>query len=684
MNKINKILAIVAISLAFMLAGCTEPSGSLELPTIFSDNMVLQQNENVNIWGKSAAKSTVKIETSWGQVVETQADNSGEWKTTIPTVGAGGPYNINIKSGNQEISIDNVMLGEVWLASGQSNMEMSLDGWPPTDLVENSERHIAESENSNIRMFTVVKATSITPKDDATGEWQMASPETTGGFSATAYFFAKKIYEELNIPVGIIHTSWGGTPIEAWISGEKLETDQDYSEIAEKLKEQRKQQAVYDKWLDSLDSKEVYTNHLNPHPFKGLDVFDSYFTNQNLDFSNWESIDLPNMIENSAIGEFDGVVWFKKEVVIPSSWDGKDLVLSLGEIDDMDVVYLNGEIVGATEEEGFWQTKRFYNIPADKFVSGKAIFTIKLIDTQGGGGFSGQSKELALYLEEDNSEKLSLAGEWKYQVAAELAGRTLYLFNPENNDYNNRPELEISLSSHTPTVLYNAMIAPVVPYNLKGFIWYQGETNVGRANQYMRLKKLLIDDWREKFNNDDASFYYVQLAPWHYNDINGSSSANLRDAQRRSISENKNSGMAVTLDIGNNDNIHPGKKQEVGERLALWALKDKYEKDIVYSGPLYKEKNISKNKITITFVCSNNGLVINKDVPNQFEIAGVDNVYYPANVEVIGEDLIRVHSTKVDEPKNVRYAYKNGAVASLFNGEGLPAPSFTTEEEIDN
>ncbi len=683
MCKFLKNVVLAMFSLSLVMVGCQSYKQEFSLPSVFSDNMVLQQNENVNFWGKAKENTKVVVEASWGETVETTSNSLGEWKIQIPTINAGGPFTVKVKNVDSEISINNVMLGEVWLASGQSNMEMSLAGWPPTDLIENADETIANSANENIRMFTVTKNVSIVEMDDVDGSWQVASPETAGSFSATAYFFAKKIYEEINIPIGIIHSSWGGTPIEAWISGEKIATDTDFEEIASKLKEQQKQQDIYDNWLTALENKKVQATQENPHAFKGLDVFDAYFTNDNLDFSNWEAIELPNMIENSAIGNFDGVVWFKKEIVIPNSWEGKNIVMSLGAIDDMDVTYINGKVVGATEEEGFWQVKRFYNIAASDFDTGNAVITIKMIDTQGGGGFSGSAKDLALYVEGNESEKISLAGEWKYKVAAELVGSTMYYFNPENDDYANRPKLEMSLNSHTPTVLYNAMIAPILPYNLQGFIWYQGETNVGRANQYIRLKSLLINDWRERFNNSEASFYYVQLAPWHYNNVAGTSSANLRDAQRRSL-ENQNSGMAVTLDVGNVDNIHPGKKKEVGERLALWALKDKYEKDIAFSGPLFKEKEISKNKIIVSFVCNEGGLVIDKNVPNQFEIAGENNVFYPAQVKIIDDSKIEVSSSKVSKPVNVRYAYTNGAVASFYNGTGLPSPSFTTEDEIDN
>ncbi|HKL71235.1 MAG TPA: sialate O-acetylesterase [Marinilabiliaceae bacterium] len=682
MKTINWVFKSLFVILGLQVIVSCQPKTDLELPAIFSDNMVLQQNQNITIWGVGNPKSKVLISADWGTQSETTVNADSTWKTTLSTIDAGGPYNISISSEAQKIEINNVLLGEVWLGSGQSNMEMPLAGWPPMDTIEHSAATIANADNPNIRMFTVVKNTSSIPLNNLTGSWELSSPETAGDFSATAYFFALKLYEELNVPIGIIHSSWGGSPIEAWISNDMLSIDTDFKEITEKLKSQSAEQKKYNQWLSGLKSVNIVPSNENKHPFKGVDVFNSYFTNPKLETSDWNSMKLPGNIEQTEMGEFDGVVWFRKEFVIPTSWEGKELTVSLGAIDDMDVTYLNGNVIGAYEEAGFWQTERKYTVAGDNVKSGEAIISIKMIDTQGGGGFTSAASTMSIHPTNDPSVALSLAGDWKYKVAAEITGGKMYLFDPETDEYANRPKVELAITSHTPSAIYNAMIAPLLPYTIKGAIWYQGETNVGRANQYMRLTSMLITDWRNRFKNEEMPFYYVQLAPWHYNDPSSSSSANLREAQRRML-HIPNSGMAVTLDIGNLDNIHPAKKKEVGERLSLWALNNEYEIETPYTGPMFTNKEIAGNKIILNFNFVNGGLEIRKEVPNQFEISDENGQFHTAQAKVVG-DKIEVSSDKVKAPVDVRYAYKNGSQASIFNGAGLPAPSFTTENEIED
>ncbi|WP_255297548.1 sialate O-acetylesterase [Anaerophaga thermohalophila] len=419
----------------------------------------------------------------------------------------------------------------------------------------------------------------------------------------------------------------------------------------------------------------------NKEPFKNLDVFDDYCSHPGTDTESWKTMELPGYFEPT-VGDLDGVIWFRKSFEIPAEWGGKKLIVSLGPIDDMDATYLNGEKIGSTEVPGHWNKERIYTVPPEKVKAGQAVLAVKVIDNQGGGGIYGKPELLTVYPENNKTEALSIAGEWKYKVTAQLEGDELFLFDPKTDVYENRPELSMSLSSHTPTALYNGMIAPLTPYTLQGSIWYQGETNVGRANQYLRLMELLITDWRQQFDNENMPFYYVQLAPWHYNDIEGISSANLREAQRRAM-QIPHTGMAVTLDIGDINTIHPANKADVGKRLALWALANDYGKDIVYSGPLPEDVEIQNNKIIITFKHAEEGLIIEEDAPNQFEIAGEDGNFVPARVNISGNKLI-IFSPELSSPADVRYAYKNGAEASLFNDAGLPAPSFTTEENFED
>ncbi|MGQ1947064.1 sialate O-acetylesterase [Geofilum sp. OHC36d9] len=680
MKIFNRLLNIALLVLPLLtIVSCTTQA-PLEIPAIFSDNMVLQQNSQAVIWGKGQPNSEIVVTGDWGNRATTVVEADSSWQTTLSTIEAGGPYTLTVSGSDTVITINNVMLGEVWLASGQSNMEMPLAGWLPNNPVEHSAEVIAGASNPNIRMFTVARNVTSSPATDVTGSWVVSSPETAGSFSATALFFARKLQAELKIPVGIIHSSWGGTPMEAWISPDMLTIDKDFKDLTKKLKQIAPQEAAYKKWLSGMKSINLETTEENPQPYQGIDIFNQYFTNTETDITNWKSMQLPSSFEATEIGEFDGAVWFAKEIVIPQDWAGKELTLTLGAIDDIDVTYLNGKEIGAHEQEGFWQANRVYTIPAAEVTTGKVRLTVKVLDLQGGGGFMGTDKSMRLFRTDDPSVAISVAGEWKYKVGGQLIAHQLYLFDPEKDSFSKRPKVDLVISSQTPGVLYNAMISPLTPFSLKGTIWYQGEANVGRAGQYMRLTSMLITNWRNRFKNETMPFYYVQLAPWNYGDPSGISSAGLRDAQRRML-DIPNTGMAVTLDIGNVNDIHPAKKQEVGERLALWALANDYGIETPFSGPLLRGHEVIGNKVRLTFEHVYDGLVLKSKIPNQFGIAGKDGVFYPATAKIVNE-TIEVSTPKVKEPVNVRYAYKNGAEASLFNSAGLPAPSFSTEVEI--
>jgi sialate O-acetylesterase len=666
------------IMTTLLFSDCAKDA-KLSLPALFSDNMVLQQNSNAAIWGKATPGTEVTVSGDWGATASGTAADDSTWLLKLTTAEAGGPYTLTVSARKSSITISNVLLGEVWLGSGQSNMEMPLTGRPPYDLIMDSEATIEAADNPDIRMFTVERNISAMPLQDVTGNWQTASPETSGRFSATAYFFARKLNRELNVPIGIIHSSWGGTPAEAWVSGKMLSIDKDFSGTIEQIKEFGPQAELYNEWLHQHESTLISLKD-NKDPLIGIDIFDEYCANPATSTDEWPVMSIPGTFEQSDIGAFDGAVWLRREVEIPAEWEGQDLVLNLGPIDDRDVTYFNGTQIGATEEDGFWQMERIYTIPSEWVNAGRAVIAVRVIDTQGVGGFTGPPEDLTIAPENQPEAAIHLAGDWPYMVVGEIRSNRLYLLNPKDNDFAERPFLSLALTAHTPSVLFNAMIAPLAPYTLKGTIWYQGESNVGRAHQYMRLKSMLVTDWRNQFENPDLSFYYVQLAPWHYNDADGNASAHLREAQRRMM-DLPNTGMISTLDIGNVDNIHPANKTDVGERLALWALARNYQMDVPFSGPLPAEKETIANALHLSFKHAMDALIINEEVPNQFEIAGKDGVFHPAKAEIKGNTLI-LSSARVSAPVDARYAYQNGSEASLFNSAGLPAPTFSTENEI--
>lgn len=453
-------------------------SGQLTVSGIFTDHMVLQQKTKVNVWGWSLPGLNVMVTGNWGKQASAVSDAAGKWKLKLATPVAGGPYNITIKAAGSTITIKDVMIGEVWLASGQSNMDIPLKGWPPGDTIANSAKEISRSAYPAIRFMKVPFKTSAVPLDSVDSKWVVSSPETAGNFSATAYFYAKALYQKLKVPIGIIQSSIGGTPAEAWTSKDRLKT----------------------------------------------------------------------------LGDFDIAV-------------------------------------------------------------------------------------------------------------AELE----------------KQPLNAKLSSNSPTVLFNAMINPLIPYTVKGIIWYQGESNVGRAEQYKRLFPALIKDWREKWGVV-LPFYYVQLAPYIYKAADQHEQGQkLRDAQRYGLKLPK-TGMVTTLDIGYLITAHPPHKQEVGERLARFAFKNQYgENELVASGPLFKKVTASGNGLLITFDFAGTGLIAAPGGLNNFEIAGADKVFVKADAQIYGDNVL-VSNASVIKPIYVRYAWSDSSSGTLFNKEGLPAATFTSEK----
>jgi sialate O-acetylesterase len=315
---------------------------------------------------------------------------------------------------------------------------------------------------------------------------------------------------------------------------------------------------------------------------------------------------LPTYWEADSIGEFDGIVWFRKNIIIPQSWIDKELVLELGPVDDMDRTFVNGVRVGGMEQVGYWSTPRIYTIAKEIVKDSSLTIAVRVLDNGGGGGIWGNGVKMKIH-PKDSDESISLAGDWKYLPVAEYISNKFYVYKIEGEEFYSRPKIPIGISENTPTMLYNGMIAPLIPYGIKGAIWYQGESNSGKPDNYYELLPLLIKNWREDWGEGNFPFYYVQIAPFIY-DPNTRSQV-IRDAQFKTLTV-PNTGMAVTLDIGEVNNIHPADKQDVGKRLALWALAKSYNKKLVYSGPIYKSMKIRKNKIVLSFDQTGKGLVL--------------------------------------------------------------------------
>jgi sialate O-acetylesterase len=660
--------------LALLIVFSCQPTvkKKLTLNSLFSDHMVLQQKENVMIWGKYTPKGKISVKADWGSESSVKADEKGNWKLDLITPESGGPFEVSIFTKDSTITLVDVMVGEVWLASGQSNMEMSLEGYLPNEPINNNLEEIAAADYPDIRSYNVERAISHIPLNESKGQWKVTSPENANKFSATAYFFARKLHQELNIPIGIINSTWGGTPVESWMSREKI-----------------KQLGEFEKQLNALESidtvgiKTYFSNFStvslpsdtsNVNAWNALALEDGAFSQTDFDDSSWSKVNLSGHLEGLDMAiEDDGAFWFRKQVAIADVSSDYKFIVDEG-IDDMDVVYVNGQKIGSTLG---WNSPREYVIPKSILVEGENTIAIRVIDTGYGGGFRGQ-----MILSSNSGEKISIDGEWSYQYTAGLSNLYgnqkfyLYHLNPEAlvkkptgfSRYNSL------FSFDFPGVLYNGMINPLIPFNIKGAIWYQGESNVGRANQYEKIFPGMIEDWRIRWKSN-FPFYFVQIAPFSYkNEL----SPALRDAQRKSLAT-PNTGMAVTMDIGDSISIHPGNKQDVGDRLARLALFNDYGSDIVPSGPLYKSHKISGNKIILEFELFGNKLMVGKLGLSGFEIASFDKVYVPASAKILG-DKIEVFAADVLEPKYVRYAWRDNIVGTLFNTEGLPASSFTTEE----
>lgn len=618
---------------------------------LFTDNMVLQRNIKAPVYGWSEPGTKIVV-TMHGKTATAIAGKDGYWLAKIGPFAAGGPYNLTI-SGPQTITIKNVLVGDVWLCSGQSNMEMGVG------LVNKAQEEIANANYPQIRLFDVPKVPSSTPQRTVNANWQLCTPQTIsaggwGGFSASAYFFGRHLYQTLHVPIGIIDSSWGGTVAEAWTSADSLRSLPDFAsalgQIQRTLKESenRTPEELLQYWYTTNDEGTIQ-NWAKP----------------DFDDSNWEMRAVPGGWDATALLSFDGTGWYRTTFVLPKDWEGKDLELGLGPIDDMDTTWVNGVFVGS--EPGF-NIPRKYTIPATVLKPGKNIIAVRALDTGGEGGINGQPEQVYVRIANAaDSTPISLATNWRFHTGTSLADAR---FSP----------IRFQDNANTPTVLYNGMIAPLVPFGIKGAIWYQGEANVGRAVQYRTLLATLIKDWRVHFGQK-IPFFIVQLAGFQDDPAQPAECgwAELRDAQYLVMKDVPNTGLAVAIDIGDKWDIHPKNKQEVGRRLGLSAQAIAYGQQIAYSGPEYRSMKVEGNSIRLSFTHIDGGLVA-KDNGKLvgFAIAGADMKFVWADATIQGNTVV-VSSPQVEKPIAVRYAWANTPQCNLYNKAGLPAIPFRTD-----
>ena len=643
---------ILLICFSFLL----KTEAKVTLTSIWGDNMVLQQQTQAPIWGESKPNKKVEITTSWDQKKYTiQADAQGKWSTKVATPVAGGPYNITISDG-KKVKLSNVMIGEVWICSGQSNMEMPVAGW---GKVMNYEQEIAEAAYPAIRLFQVKKNTSLAPLkevESTLGGWQECSSATVPEFSALAYFYARALWKELNVPIGVIDCTWGGTPAEAWTNHETLRQVMGFREEMDKL-----ERLGFDpnRMEQAYSEERAHWQSLFTEKDKGMENGKLCWTAPSLSEEDWQTISLPGYWEGKGLKDFDGIIWFRRSLEIPAEWAGKPLTLRLGMIDDEDITYFNG--VEIARGAGY-MTPRTYTIPAKLVKAGKAVLAVRVSDFGGDGGIHGKAEEL--YVEADG-KRISLAGDWKYRIGLSLKG-----FPPA-------PVSPVQSSSY-PTVLFNAMVKPWTAFPIKGVIWYQGEANVGRSEQYGDLFPALITDWRRQWRSD-FPFYFVQLANFmESKEIQPDSEwAALREAQTKALKLDQ-VGMAVTIDIGLADDIHPKNKQEVGRRLALLALAGSYGKNVSSSAPVFQNYIIKGDKMELDFGQKQDGFKIKDTTLKGFTIAGPDRVFYSAEAMVQNGKII-VSSPKVSVPLAARYGWADNPDCNLYGENGLPVAPFRTD-----
>ncbi len=649
----------------------------VELPSLFSDNMVLQQKFNVPFWGKALPGEKVTVKGSWGESAGTIVGQDSLWKVFLKTIKAGGPYEVEVAVGDSITAFENVMLGEVWFCSGQSNMEVPLEG-SLLSPVDNSVEEIAAADYPDIRLFTVRRSLSARAEFNCVGSWSECDATTAAKFSAVGYFFGRALYKDLRVPIGLIHSSWGGTYVQSWISGRYLSSLQEYRSTVAGIDSLQESIDALNEWIRSHPSLSAHRNDLSRMQ-NNLRFDDETCSAKDFNDSSWKSIRLPANWWETSLREFDGAVWFRRTITVPRTWIGSTLVIHLGRIVEMDETWVNGVKVGGMFLSGYPSMPRAYDIPKELVRDGCLTVAVRIIDIDSGGETWNGGAQMQVNRKDDTLNAVSLGGEWKYLPVAEYVGGQFYVYGARGNEFHSRPGLPFDLGPNTPTVLYNGMVAPVIPFGIKGVIWYQGESNADVPSNYYNYEyhfSLLIKSWRALWGEGEFPFYWVQIAPWNY--WQGWKAYFIRDAQRQTLSV-PNTGMAVTLDIGSPTAIHPPNKKDVGARLALWALAKDYGKKVIYSGPLYESMKVRKGEVIISFKCADGGLTFKpfNDQTN-FIIAGRDSVFVRAEVKVVAETLI-VYSPRVKDPVAVRYAWDNAQEATLFNKAGLPASTFRTD-----
>jgi sialate O-acetylesterase len=610
---------------------------------IFGDNMVLQRGKANTIWGWSEPGDHIQVQIG-EQAASAIAGADRRWQVTIQPPPAGGPFTIKI-TGHETVELHNVLVGDVWLCGGQSNMGL------PLQFARNGAEDVKTANYPEIRFFSVEGHPAYLHSDVIAGSWKAVSPETAGRLSAVGFYFARKVQNEIHVPIGMVVDALGGTPAESWTSAEALRPLHDFDIPLAELQRLASEGAL------------EYGNYVM-HWYDRYDIgLKGNWAAPDLDDSSWTPVDIPGGFKELGVPETPALAWFRREIVLPDKLPAGMPLLFLGSIERMDTVYINGRSVGGS---AWVENPRVYPLFGAVLKPGKNVIVIRVLKTKPGGGFLGKPDELHLTLGDKTS--IPLAGKWKGKLSVDARPP-----QPLPIAYENWPVM--------PAVLYEGMLKPIAPLSITGALWYQGEQNSPRGFQYRRILPVMIADWRKLFAQGDFPFYIVSLPafkPRSATPVDGDEWTETRESQALTAASVPNSCLAVTIDTGDADNIHAKDKQPVGERLALCALANQYGKKVVASGPTLKSVDRHSGSIRLHFAHTDGGLVVKGTKLEEFAIAGEDRKWVWADAQIKGKTII-VSSPSVPNPKEVRYAWQSNPAATLFNGAGLPAGPFRTD-----
>lgn len=635
---------VLYIFLLFLISVCS--FSQLKVAGIFGNNAVIQQGIAAPVWGQAIPGATVDVNFA-GTETKTIADENGKWMIRlVPMKADGKSYTLLVKSGTEMLEFKNILLGEVWFASGQSNMQ-----WKVSNGIDNQADEVEKANYPDIRFFTVNSFSSAQPLADIPQkDWQVCTPSSINDFSAVSYFFARSLYLDKKVPVGIIVSARGATNLETWMSQDRLITNPDFTESLSKM-DSTTWNAKVKKFVEAEKNREYVANNSllgikkNVHTLKYND-------------SEWTKTEFPLNMKKMNYPRFWGLVWIRKSFELPTDATKKEWKLHLPIEDRNDRIYLNGKEIAC----GVSMLKdKVISIPSKLLKKGKNLLAVRMYVNWGIAEVGKNTGEC--YLKSTDNQLIELDGGWTHNNTIEPAIAQWEDFYA--------------------TVNFNGMVHPIIPYGIKGFLWYQGENNVNRFKQYSELQQQLIEDWRVRWGQGYLPFLYVQLTNYKEQSAAPKSDdewASLRDAQTATLQRSPFTAMVTTIDIGEANNIHSKNKQDVGKRLYLAAKAKAYgSPEIIYSGPLLKSAKLEGSVVRVAFEFSQNGLRTKGNLPLKgFALAGIDGKWFWADAQIDGNEIV-ASSKAVNQPTKIQYAWQSNPDCNLYNAENLPAVPFNVE-----